>query len=219
MAANQTKERIVETAIKLFNKYGYKKVTMDDIAQSIHISKRTLYEIYSSKDELIMDCLTQLHQYIAKLRMDAISKTDDPMMMTLYIMRHTSNKRVQYSRLFDEAEQYYPELNAQLIKTYGKKFKDQLLDVFEIAQCNGDLRANIDIDAAIDVIIFSVRSNNNTLENDKTSNEAFSKRLREACFTYLRGLLSTKAIERIDQNAEKYREIINENDRPITLYT
>ena len=48
------KERIIEGSTELFKTYGIKSVTMDSIASNIGISKRTIYEIFSDKDELLM---------------------------------------------------------------------------------------------------------------------------------------------------------------------
>ena len=42
MASEKTKTRIVETARELFNKEGFKGVTMDDIANSLHISSNMI---------------------------------------------------------------------------------------------------------------------------------------------------------------------------------
>ena len=47
------KGRILEAAMKAFAERGVKAVRMDDISQSLSISKRTLYEIYSDKEELL----------------------------------------------------------------------------------------------------------------------------------------------------------------------
>ncbi len=47
------KRRILQTAMKLFAEFGVKAVKMDDIAQQLGISKRTLYEIYQDKEELL----------------------------------------------------------------------------------------------------------------------------------------------------------------------
>ena len=37
------KEQIIEAARKLFNKYGFKKVSMDEIAREAGVTKRTVY--------------------------------------------------------------------------------------------------------------------------------------------------------------------------------
>ncbi len=52
-----TKKRIIEEATQLFLRNGYRKVRTDDIASNIGISKRTLYEYFSSKHELLVSVL------------------------------------------------------------------------------------------------------------------------------------------------------------------
>jgi AcrR family transcriptional regulator len=46
-------EKILETSADLFLTYGFKSITMDDIANKIGISKKTIYQHYSNKHELI----------------------------------------------------------------------------------------------------------------------------------------------------------------------
>ena len=53
---------IVKEAITLFLRYGIKAVSMDDIAKRVGISKRTLYESFISKDDLLMSCVEELHR-------------------------------------------------------------------------------------------------------------------------------------------------------------
>jgi len=55
-------DRIVTGAADLFRIYGIKAVTMDTIAQHLGISKRTIYERFRDKDELllaVMACMMQ----------------------------------------------------------------------------------------------------------------------------------------------------------------
>ncbi len=49
--------KIPEVALALFQKYGVRAVKMDDIASHLQISKRTLYEIYGNKEDLLLDCI------------------------------------------------------------------------------------------------------------------------------------------------------------------
>lgn len=51
------RERITEGAAVLFRKYGMKSVTMDSIASHLGISKRTIYENFADKDELLKGVL------------------------------------------------------------------------------------------------------------------------------------------------------------------
>ncbi len=58
MAKPTMKERILETADRLFYLEGIRAVGVDTIAAEIGISKRTLYNHFPSKDELIAAYLT-----------------------------------------------------------------------------------------------------------------------------------------------------------------
>jgi Transcriptional regulator len=49
----ETKERIVTKARDLFFRYGFKSVSMDDIAAGAGISKKTIYQFFTDKDELV----------------------------------------------------------------------------------------------------------------------------------------------------------------------
>lgn len=49
----EPKERILIKAEELFMQYGIRSVSMDDIANHLGMSKKTLYQYYADKDELV----------------------------------------------------------------------------------------------------------------------------------------------------------------------
>jgi TetR/AcrR family transcriptional regulator, cholesterol catabolism regulator len=49
----EAKERILIKAEELFMQYGIRSVSMDDIANNLGMSKKTLYQYYADKDELV----------------------------------------------------------------------------------------------------------------------------------------------------------------------
>jgi TetR/AcrR family transcriptional regulator, cholesterol catabolism regulator len=49
----ENKERILQKAHDLFNRYGIRSVSMDDIAVQLGMSKKTVYQFYADKDELV----------------------------------------------------------------------------------------------------------------------------------------------------------------------
>ncbi len=49
----EMKERILEKATELFTKYGIKRITMDEIAAKLGISKKTIYQSFHDKNELV----------------------------------------------------------------------------------------------------------------------------------------------------------------------
>ena len=50
----EIKEKILKGAEKLFLKYGIRSVSMDDIARHLTISKKTLYQHFADKEELVV---------------------------------------------------------------------------------------------------------------------------------------------------------------------
>ncbi len=59
--AEQTRQRILDGAYKLFRRQGYNRVTMDDIAVEAKLTKRTLYHHFNSKDQLLANVLQSQH--------------------------------------------------------------------------------------------------------------------------------------------------------------
>lgn len=49
----EVKDYIISGADKLFCQYGFKSVTMDDIAKNLGVSKKTIYQNFKDKNELI----------------------------------------------------------------------------------------------------------------------------------------------------------------------
>ena len=56
----EIREKIIEEATKQFLIYGIRNVTMDSIAAALGISKRTVYENFKDKNELVYVCLDTL---------------------------------------------------------------------------------------------------------------------------------------------------------------
>ena len=49
------KLKVFEVAKELFERFGYKKTTVDEIAANAGISKKTLYEIFAGKEKLLSE--------------------------------------------------------------------------------------------------------------------------------------------------------------------
>ncbi|MFH1437063.1 MAG: TetR/AcrR family transcriptional regulator [Pseudomonadota bacterium] len=54
MNEDATKTRIMEGAKKLFQLYGFTRITIDEVAVNLKISKKTIYKHFKSKDDLII---------------------------------------------------------------------------------------------------------------------------------------------------------------------
>ena len=65
------RDRIIEGAAELFRTYGIKSVTMDSLANHLGISKRTIYEVFSDKDELLIGVL----KWMARRQKELVKKS------------------------------------------------------------------------------------------------------------------------------------------------
>lgn len=49
------KNKILDVVARLTEQYGLKKFTIDEVAAELHISKKTLYQYFRGKDEIIRE--------------------------------------------------------------------------------------------------------------------------------------------------------------------
>lgn len=117
------KGRIAEESRKLFFKYGVKRVTMDDVAKALSMSKKTLYQYFSDKDELV-DIVTKVHLEEEKKEMDEISKCSINSIEELFLVSKCIRKNtneINPTVLFD-LKRFYPESYLN-----WTKFKDRYI--------------------------------------------------------------------------------------------
>ncbi|HRE23542.1 MAG TPA: TetR/AcrR family transcriptional regulator [Bacteroidia bacterium] len=50
------RERILESGLELFLAHGVRRITMDDIARHLSVSKKTIYACFDDKDEIVSEC-------------------------------------------------------------------------------------------------------------------------------------------------------------------
>ena len=73
-AGSQRREQILNAAVGVFGKFGFKKTSVDDLAAAAGISKQGLYLHFSSKEEVFLaglqryldDCLSRVQQELTK---------------------------------------------------------------------------------------------------------------------------------------------------------
>lgn len=85
--AAETRQQIIDAAYTLFYQIGFIRTGVDAIANAAGITKRTLYQHFGSKDELIEAVLDYQHQMaLERIRRwaDSISGKPDQMVMTLF---------------------------------------------------------------------------------------------------------------------------------------
>lgn len=124
------KSKIQSTAFELFKKHGIHFVSLDLIAKNLGISKKTIYNHFKNKEDIVYQCIKQ---YIAERRAqnDAIMENSEHVIERLVIIIKTSLKQTaQFNPLmFEEVIRYYPDV-ARLLR--GNQYKDSYSRFYKI---------------------------------------------------------------------------------------
>lgn len=88
-----TKNRILETALKLFAQYGYRSTSMSDIAEGIGITKGALYRHYSGK-QAILDAIINRMQMQDASQAQSCSVPEAALNEDVQAYRHTGMQQI-----------------------------------------------------------------------------------------------------------------------------
>ena len=81
------RNRIIEGAAELFRSYGIKTVTMDSLASHLGISKRTIYEVFSDKDELLKGVFKLMAEKQKELVKKVLDDSDNAIVAIFTLLR------------------------------------------------------------------------------------------------------------------------------------
>ena len=207
MGVESNREKIVETALQMFNTRGCRGVTMDDIAQSLHISKRTLYETFANKEDLLAECLMQVHSRIDDMHRKVHSKVDEPLLVAMYMLRVNADSNYRYHRIIEESERYYHDIYDRFFKLHSETLHRMMKHGMDYVQQHNYLRPDADTDVAVEFLCDLIQQQH---PSDADDTHDYIKRLNEICFTYLRGLMSTDTLKRYDDSVPRFRQIMDE---------
>jgi AcrR family transcriptional regulator len=77
MLDQEEKQKILETAARRFFEYGISKVTIDEVAADLGMSKKTIYKHFPSKDELLLATVRMNMERVGK-EVTSITNSGEP---------------------------------------------------------------------------------------------------------------------------------------------
>lgn len=110
-------EQILRTASALFLEKGCKALTMDEIASVNGMSKRTLYEMFHDKAQLLQECILLMHKdNITRSERD-LAMADNVLEWFLHsLSSNEPNNMSFYYGLFSEVKKYYPDVFMNVVR-------------------------------------------------------------------------------------------------------
>lgn len=132
---------ILPVATKAFYEQGIRAVKMDDIAAMLKISKRTLYEVYDNKMDLLWDVIeasaTKKHDHMEQYMKDC----DDVMDLLIEFFRIQMEDYSRISAQFINDMRRYPELVERIHRLHKKS--NRSFDFFSLGVEQGFFRENV----------------------------------------------------------------------------
>ena len=120
-------DKIISASEKLFMTYGLKSISMDDIATSLGISKKTIYKHIISKDTLIRATLLQYLKRDKRIVNQIVTDSENAIASIIEIGRHIINmsRRLKPTLVFDLKK--YHKQNWNLIEEHHFDFIQEVI--------------------------------------------------------------------------------------------
>ena len=200
----EIRERIIEGAANLFKTYGIRTVTMDSLAAHLGISKRTIYEVFSDKDELLISVL----QWMGEKQRDLVSR----------ILDESENAIDAIFRLLETNRDHFQDMSPAF-QADLKKYHYEMLIKKNDKGLMPDLRNNIKvIERGINEKLFRKDINpdivnrclyslgRSTMDFELYPFEDFTRRevIKNVFISYMKGISTVAGIELINKLESKF---------------
>lgn len=146
----QKKESIRRAALELFHAYGFRKVSISDIAHRAGVSQVTIYNHFGSKDELVHDIVKTVFQdYMEKYRTIIKGEKSFTEKLEIIVFEKTELASHYQGEWMQTVVQSYPEIQ-QFIETIWQQEVNQLMfDFFEEGKKQGYVNPELSQEALL----------------------------------------------------------------------
>lgn len=196
----ELRNRILKAAMTEFLHKGVKSVKMDDIANTLAISKRTLYEIYSNKEELLLEAVRiheqELNDHMLQYSLD---KNHNVMDIIIEFYKKKLLSIADVSPLFLVELRKYKQVVEYLERMNAERHNNALL-FFRRGVKEGFFRSDLNFDI---ILKTSSASANYAMETQMYKNYSITAIMHNTLFLYLRGICTTKGIKELDAAIEQ----------------
>lgn len=183
-------------SLKEFKSKGIKAVKMDDLAKQLSISKRTLYEIYANKEELLKAGVAyQCDAFDGRMKSYAESHSYNVMDTIVEFYRIQVLENADVNPLFLSDIHKYPSVISMLRERHTLQ-EQETRAFFERGKEEGYFRSDLDYG----VVIYFGRTMRESVMQEKIYQKYPMKLIfQNFLFVFIRGLCTQRGIDILDQ--------------------
>ena len=193
------KEIIVHQAAKMFMAEGVKSVRMDDIARELSVSKRTLYELFGDKEELIYEAICYFVAEAHTRRAAICSEVDNELEAMLVSLRDMIVRAPEVARVRRNLERFYPKVNMRLEANGMMRSKNELREWIAASIERGYLTPTANCDLVVDVLHNCVQGMLVVEYSDVARSAQVVSRVACSVIIFIRGLCTSEGMEVVDR--------------------
>lgn len=141
------RERILGKAHELFNRFGFRRVTMDEIATKTGMSKKTIYQSFANKDEIV-DAVVELllHKSSLTCEQNAVNAENAVHEIFLNIDMVQELMLEMNPAIYEEMEKYFPAVFSKFFQYKHKYIFQQVQRNLEKGIEEGLFRSELNVD-------------------------------------------------------------------------
>ncbi|WP_100610320.1 TetR/AcrR family transcriptional regulator [Confluentibacter lentus] len=175
-----SKSELLECSITNFTKFGSKSFTLDELASEMGMSKKTIYNYFKNKEDLVSESVGFLIEKI-KYDMDsALLQETDPIVKIIEIYRIGFGyfKCFKPSFIFG-LKKYYPKASEVFEMFRNNVVFDNVYNLLVEAQHNGFIRKDVDLNLVCELYFLRIDNIAYKINNlfEKYTNEALLQHL------------------------------------------
>lgn len=204
------REKIVDHVWQMIVTMGIKSVRMDDVANVMRMSKRTLYEMFGDKEELLYESIVHHRDKLNAELKEKAQHCENVLEMVLMCFLETLCKYDESERrLMNNMKKFYPNIYNRVQTAYTETGMAGLKIILNECRKSGYLDESVDIELVTMLFFQSsgalMREYNIMLPKGVCREDAYGC----LAVNFLRGVASLKGIEVIDSilAREEYRSI------------
>ncbi len=196
--------KILSVSVELFRQYGFRSVTMDDIARRAGISKKTLYQHFADKQEVVKETVIWYKQHITENCSAQILDAENAVeaMVRMLAFFDETHKRLNPMAMF-EMQRYFPEayetFRELLVARDVVMIKDNILQGISEGLYRENLNAELMARYKLETSMLILQPN--LMVNDRNSLISVSLEIGEH---FLYGIMTPKGEKLYHQYKEKY---------------